>query len=537
MVSLKVSAAWDLPALKPLRDWLAAQPDLPLEQVLGVGPADLDRVTVYWPVHDLRDGLGNPLVVATTRKPYNEARVVKNLTRAGPGDRPRADRLGPVVLVTGGRSVAFADDTTLVLDRGLDRGDFSLQTRSAALVGQLFARRADGPLAAAPAAAGDHPLVVGLDVSQLPRVPGGEPFPELAPYAALFQAKTATLTADLTDTGGVAVALTLAFPDAAAAKRAGPVLEEALADLAKAAGDEAKRGADRDEDGAAAALLFGWVRDGLKGAKVEVTEAAVVATASAPLEPFLGRFVAKLPKALTAAREATEAQNNLKQVLLGLHNHHDTFGFMPGDVSAEKTAWSWRVQILPFIEQENLYKQLDLKLPWDDPRNEAVLEAAEMPKVYEVPGRPAPKGQTYWRSFTSARNAAGGQAWLTAGERGPRFAAITDGLSNTFAVVEAGESVPWYAPDVLGYDPKKPLPPLGAKDARTFLAGMGDGSVQPVRRDTDEKVLRGLTTRDGGEVVLPPWEEGRPRPAAKSAPPVAKSAAIPAEKSVPPPPK
>jgi hypothetical protein len=48
----KVSAAWDLPALKPARDWLAALPEPTRGSVLGVGPADPDRVALFRPVLD-----------------------------------------------------------------------------------------------------------------------------------------------------------------------------------------------------------------------------------------------------------------------------------------------------------------------------------------------------------------------------------------------------------------------------------------------------------------------------------------------------
>lgn len=518
VVSLKASAAWDLPALKPLRDWAAAQTDLPVPATVGVGLADLDRVTLYWPAADLRFGVDRPLVLVTTRKPYNEARVVKNVAR--PDNRPGVARYGSV-LFAGNRRLTLVDETTLALDIGQDRDDGA--ARSAVLVGQLLARRTEGPLAAALAAAGDHPLVAGLDMAALGRGPLAELGVGFPGYAALFKATTATLVADVADGGAATVTLTLQFPDAAAARRAGPVVEEGAAELARLAGEAA--GAEVGPRDEAAKVVYGWLAGGLKGAKVEVKGPAVVATASAPLEPMVGQLAAKLPASLARAQDEITAQNNLKQILLGLHNSHDAFGVFAGDVGPDgKRPWSWRVQLLPFLEEENLSKRLDFTLPWDDPKNKAVLEAAAMPKLFEVPGRPAPKGHTYWRSFSSPKGG-GGHAWLTRGERGPRVATVTDGLSNTFAVVEAGESVPWYAPDTLTYDPAKPLPPLGAKDAKTFLAGMGDGSVRAVPRGTREEVLRAMITRDGGEVVSLE-DDDRPRsPAAKS------------ESSPPPPPK
>jgi hypothetical protein len=129
-----------------------------------------------------------------------------------------------------------------------------------------------------------------------------------------------------------------------------------------------------------------------------------------------------------------------------------------------------------------------------------------MPRVFETPGRPAPKGHTYFRTFTLPKNAKGKERpWLVEGEKGPTVAAVTDGTSNTLVIVEAGEAVPWYAPDALAYDGVLPLPPLGDKAVDVFLAAFGDGSVRQLRRDKlDEKTLRALITPTGGEVVTPP---------------------------------
>jgi hypothetical protein len=72
-------------------------------------------------------------------------------------------------------------------------------------------------------------------------------------------------------------------------------------------------------------------------------------------------------------------------------------------------------------------------------------------------------------------------------------------------IVEAGEAVPWYKPDVLGYDGVLPLPQLGDKAADRFLAAMGDGSVRVLKPSKlDEKTLRALITIQGGEVITLP---------------------------------
>src|SRR5690349_7667442 len=72
-VSVKVSKLWDNPAAKPLRDWFAAQKPNPFEAVVGLDPSEIDRVTLFLPAIDRRSA--EPLVLVTTRQPYNEAKV------------------------------------------------------------------------------------------------------------------------------------------------------------------------------------------------------------------------------------------------------------------------------------------------------------------------------------------------------------------------------------------------------------------------------------------------------------------------------
>lgn len=507
VVTVDVAKLWDHPAMQPARNWFAAQKEPNLEALVGVAPADLERVTFYMPV--LSPGAEPaPLLLVTTRRPYNEARVVKHLAgRNGTPPPPGRGvvRVGNMVHLgqhgSPFQAAVLADERTLVLFPA-GRGE---SPAAGVLVAQLLTRRADGPLAPALAAAGGSVVTIGLDPRQLTRAFAGDPggATELAPYQTLFRATGATLTADLGG-AGLTTRLSLAFATPEDARRAGPVLEEGLADLTRLADAAVKRQAERGDSGALEAAVFGVARDLLKTAKVEVKGAAVVASAEGPSDAALGQLVATLPKQVAAARRSMVAQNNLKQILLSLHNYSDTYGFLPSDVAPDrKTAFSWRVQILPFIEEGPLFSQLDMQLPWDHPRNKAVLEKAPMPKVFEVPGRPAPPGHTYWRSFSLPKKTQpkDGRPWLVEGERGVPIAAIPDGTSNTIAVVEAGESVPWYAPDQLPYDGRRPLPPLGAKGGDGFLAGMGDGSVRVIRAKTDEAVIRAAITRDGGEVL------------------------------------
>ena len=70
--------------------------------------------------------------------------------------------------------------------------------------------------------------------------------------------------------------------------------------------------------------------------------------------------------------------NNLKQIGVALHNHHDANGSFPAAFSTDDVGRpdnSWRTRMLPFLEQKVLYDQLDFKEPWDGPHNGPLCES------------------------------------------------------------------------------------------------------------------------------------------------------------------
>ena len=115
-----------------------------------------------------------------------------------------------------------------------------------------------------------------------------------------------------------------------------------------------------------------------------------------------------------------------------------------------KPLLSWRVAILPYIQQGALYNQFKLDEPWDGPNNSRLIPL--MPKVYALPGDTAAQpGYTYYRVFVG-----NGAAWEMKG--GLHYPAdIPDGTSMTILVVEANDAVPWTKPDELTFNPAGPL--------------------------------------------------------------------------------
>jgi hypothetical protein len=204
-----------------------------------------------------------------------------------------------------------------------------------------------------------------------------------------------------------------------------------------------------------------------------------------------------MPSLHAQAATKQKSSNNLKQMALAFHAYHDTYGTFPPPTvyskDGKKPLYSWRVAILPFIEEDKLYKQFKLDEPWDSDNNKPLLE--KVPKVYApVAAKPKDKTATHYQLLV------GGGAMFDEKQK-TRVASVPDGLSNTIMIVEAEEAVPWSKPADLTYDPKKELPKFGGLFKDGFHAGFGDGVVRFVKKDTDEKLLRALITRAGGEVV------------------------------------
>jgi prepilin-type processing-associated H-X9-DG protein len=221
-----------------------------------------------------------------------------------------------------------------------------------------------------------------------------------------------------------------------------------------------------------------------------------------------GILVALLLPAVQAAREAarrSQCSNNLKQIALAFHNYHDTYKtFPPAYIPDEdgNPKHSWRVLILPFLEQQRLYEQYNFDEPWDSPNNKIVGNTA-IP-VYSCPTDPSSgtlPNQTSYMVVTGPNTVFnGGQA--------ARMRDILDGTSNTILVVEsAGSGVTWSQP--VDIDASNVTFPLGARNPNStgsFHPGgmnvaMCDGSVRFVSNAIARAVWDALITRDGGERV------------------------------------
>jgi RNA polymerase sigma factor (sigma-70 family) len=197
-----------------------------------------------------------------------------------------------------------------------------------------------------------------------------------------------------------------------------------------------------------------------------------------------------------------KSQQNLRQIALAFHNYMAAYNTFPPAASYDRGGrplLSWRVHLLPFLEQDELYKQFHLDEPWDSDHNKALL--GKMPRVYALPGKALKDPWlTPFQVFV-------GKDALFDGPRKPRLAEdIPDGTSNTILVVEGAEGVPWTKPEDI---------PLGEKDPRTQIGGwygdfanvsLCDGSARKIDlRKMSTETLRNAITPADGQPFGPDW--------------------------------
>ena len=196
-----------------------------------------------------------------------------------------------------------------------------------------------------------------------------------------------------------------------------------------------------------------------------------------------------------------QSSNNLKQLVLAMHNYHDSFGKFPAAYSTDKDGkplLSWRVHILPFIEQDALYREFHLDEPWDSEHNKKLIP--KMPRTYVSSKKLPEAGLTTYLAPV-------GDGTVFPGKDAIQIKDITDGTSNTVIFLDADDehAVVWTKPDDLKVNPKKPEAGLSMRHGEGYLFAFADGSVRFVSTKVNKKTLWAIFTRNGGEVLGTDW--------------------------------
>jgi prepilin-type N-terminal cleavage/methylation domain-containing protein len=258
--------------------------------------------------------------------------------------------------------------------------------------------------------------------------------------------------------------------------------------------------------------------------------------------------------------DRTACQNNLRQIGLALHHFHGSYGVFPAgylceprpDPTYTAPGWSWAAELLAYLEQEPLSRQMQFNLSVEDQANlvgrTTVLRVFICPSdrstgiftILDKNGTPLADAAT--NSYAACYGAGGEIAASPDAGNGVffrnsriRIADITDGTSNTLAVGERAAlftQTPWAGAISSGTTRVTPGAPVGSSsvelaptqvlahtgshtindyyaDPDDFFTphtnvGMflfGDGAVHPLRAKIELPLLQALSTRAGGEIV------------------------------------
>ena len=209
----------------------------------------------------------------------------------------------------------------------------------------------------------------------------------------------------------------------------------------------------------------------------------------------LVRRVANLTRFEAASMQQS---NNLKQVILGVHNFHSVHQSLPPRMTvSEKNAplLSWRVFLLPYIDQQALYDSFHLDEPWDSPHNLTLVD--RIPVAYQSLQFPdLERGQTLVQMPLSP-----GSTWAGTANRMLTFQDITDGTSSTicFVVAPKDKAVTWTKPDDLSLGENLIQGLFGDRESCEYANF--DGSVQVLPNTVEATELKAMLTHAGGEVL------------------------------------
>ncbi len=476
---------------------------LSAEADLGLAPEQLARALFFLGRPGGSGKLSDPVVIVTAAAPLSRDRVLQAILprheerqtdRAVPyhARRPGAQGgAGPTGLA--GDALAFVDEQTFLcgpegeVRRLLDRP-----------------RSEEGPWAWALRPGGRRPLVIaGFYPPDLVEAWLGPAFSKERPtLKPLLASRSAVLTVEVGEDAQTRVGLTIDFPAQVSGQVNEAAVAAALALLERQLGEflaTLAMGAPGPPE------ITDWLKAFARGlGKPSIRRDGAAVQVAVDVGGDASVLVAGLAPQMAQVRQAAASatrNNNLKQIGLALHNFagNNLDRFPPAAICDRngRPLLSWRVAILPHLELAALYKEFRLSEAWDSPHNLKLL--SRMPSVYADPDSDGGTS-TFYRVFVGP-----GAAFIppTPGgpfeQAGPRLTGFPDGLSKTLLVVRAADAVPWTKPDELVYDPKGPLPKVGAKGEPGFHGVMGDGSVRFFRFPLPEKTFRAMITRNGME--------------------------------------
>lgn len=193
--------------------------------------------------------------------------------------------------------------------------------------------------------------------------------------------------------------------------------------------------------------------------------------------------VSEIQMAIRSKAESVQRQNDFRQMGLSALNYESVHGEFPYNVGDElHEEFSWRVRLLPFLEQSNVYDQLDVSKGPEDKANSDLLD--KMPKVFGADGKDA------------------GVSWVQSEVK--RFADITDGSPNTIMLIENPNAGPWLKNTTFTADEAMKLV-SNLKDGEKLIVVFYDCSTHTIDNTIDKETLKNLLDPSDGNVVKFDW--------------------------------
>ncbi|HQR08953.1 MAG TPA: DUF1559 domain-containing protein [Gemmatales bacterium] len=489
-----------------------AQMSKDFQKNLGIAIEDIDFITMYLDEMQFVEGRPQepraPYVLLTSKKALDFAILRRSL-----GDDVKTIQHGKFELMLGKTQAIARIDDRSVLFFSETRGVAALE-KSALLPFARAEAATEVPDAwkqvVTVASAGKHPFFLGFQIPSNLSTFAEEALKNGPPIAATFKALTKVQSGYLSLNYVASQAqdcqfkIAMHFPDAKAAQTGLGSVKFGIATGKVALNSLPKEEAPRNLENF---WLYaaGFAKKQIDLIKPTQQESTVSIDYAMNSKEFLPVMTLMVEKVRYAADKMLSA-SNMRQLMIAMHNYHNDFNMLPPVMSMKdgKPLHSWRVHILPYIEEDKLYKQLKLDEPWDSEHNKKVFESNPMPKFFEHPHlRDGASKKTYYQVFYSKADNKNSAAFrpdkkLTLGQL-----AVQDGNSNTIAMAEHGKPVLWFQPEDIEFDSEKPFPPLKSTWGNKLVqVAFFDASIRTLILGADEEaVYKALVTWRGGENI------------------------------------